>query len=112
MPARKRPFASARVTGGTGALTRTRGVLSCYREGAGIYHLVFPAARGIRAGEFDVTLTPLGAAARIVQAGDAGGQVPPVGANAPAGATSMKVLAFNDANVATDADFSFAADRA
>lgn len=108
---RKRSFASARVTGATGVMTRTRGVLSCYREGVGIYHLIFPAARSMRSGEYDFTFTAENAAAREVVAGNGGGVAPPVGANAPAGTLSLKVLAFDAAGLAADTDFAFEAQR-
>lgn len=102
---------SAQVTGADGSTSRRRNVSSVYREGVGNYHVVFPADKNIRAAGYHIDLTPIGAAARTLQLGNAGGVAPPAGANAPAGSLSVQVLSFDAAGAAADADFLFAASR-
>ena len=103
--------ASARVTGANGNLTRSRGISRCFREGAGNYHLIMPAGRGLRADEYHFDVSIIGAGARLHTLGNAGGAAPPGGANPQPGETSLQVLTFNAAGEAADADFLFSAER-
>lgn len=104
--------AHARVNGADGTTIRRRNVSQVYRAGTGVYHLIFAPGQGIALSTHDVSVTAVGAAGRVVQLGNAGGVAPPAEANAPAGSTSLQVLAFQATDgAAANADFIFSAER-
>lgn len=106
----KKLRASAHVVGATGVLTRGRGVAQCWREGAGIYHIVFPPDANLDGSEHHFDVQPVNAAARTATLGNVGAAAP-AGANATAGSRSVQVLMFDAAGAAADSDFLFAAQR-
>lgn len=106
----KKLRASAHVTGATGALVRGRGVAQCWREAAGVYHIIFPPEANLDGVEHHFQISPVNDAARTATLGNVGAAAP-AGANAPNGARSIQVNMFDAAGAAADSDFLFAAQR-
>lgn len=108
----ERPDASCYVTAAVPTTIRSRNLYSVYKAGVGIFHLIWPLGKALRAGEYDFKVTAINAAGRIVQLGNDGTAAAPGGAGAPAGSTSLQILIFDAAGAAADADFLFTAERA
>jgi hypothetical protein len=81
-----------------GAITRKRNILAVDHGNPGIYIIRFPADHFVRPTTHQITLTPVGAEARIVQIEGQGGN-------------AIQVRVFNNQGQAADGAFLFAADR-
>lgn len=91
--------AQVTTAAGVSTLTRDRGFSGVTRAGAGDYTLTFASGFAARASEYHFDLTPIGTVARIVQLGNTGD------------GTGLRVLAFDAAGAAADADFMLSAER-
>lgn len=66
-------------------------ILDVFREGPGIYHVIFTAGHCMRFAEGVCSVTPINNGQMTAIFSSTGNDTPPPGANAPAGAQSVQV---------------------